>query len=248
MSKLTRVLKEMSWQVYLHSPTAVSKRLYRLGRNAFIADGRDPYFQRAFAAAGASRLQGDYLEFGVYKGDSVITASRLAHDNSLGSMRFFAFDCFEGMPHSEDWLQDGTYACSEEHFTRIITKAGVDMDRTVIVKGLFNDTLNDDTKEKHRLRKAAIVHIDCDLYSSTCEVLRFIENLIDDGTIIIFDDWHIYGPDKVFTVGEGKAFSEWPLNKYCHELFDFPGRSKGFVFNRSGSENDSSAYPVAPGR
>jgi hypothetical protein len=49
--------------------------------------------------------------------------------------------------------------------------------------------------------------IDCDLYSSTKPVLEFITNLIDNGTILIFDDWFSYkgSPNH----GEQKACNEW---------------------------------------
>lgn len=235
--RLTETLKHLLWQTYFYCPRPLAKYLYSLGRSAFIADGRDPYFQQAFKRASLSGLQGDYLEFGVYKGDSFITACNLAVRYKIVNMRFFAFDCFEGVPDSEGWVKKGAYACSEELFKKIISQAGVDMNRTVIVKGMYNDTLNEATKTKHHLSKAAIVHIDCDLYLSTGEVLKFIESLCGDGTVIIFDDWYIYGPDNVFAMGEGKAFSEWHLRQYCHDLFDFPGRSKGFVFSRRRSAN-----------
>ena len=61
--------------------------------------------------------------------------------------------------------------------------------------------------KKLDLGKAAIVMIDCDLYSSTKEVLKFITPLLVDGSILIFDDWYAYkgSPFK----GERRATSEW---------------------------------------
>ena len=62
-------------------------------------------------------------------------------------------------------------------------------------------------KAQHKLTAAAIVHIDCDLYSSTKTALHFITDLIVDGTVIIFDDWFnfIASPVK----GEQRAAPEW---------------------------------------
>lgn len=233
MRLLIQAIKHICWETYCHLPTPLAKYIYKLGEAIFLADGRAPYFEKAFLSVSSSGKPGDYLEFGVYKGASFITASRCANKYRLSNIRFFAFDCFEGIPLSEiPWIKTGAYACSAEFFERIITKAGVDKHRTVIVNGLYRDTLTDKTKQAHNLVKAAIVHIDCDLYSSTTEVLKFIEDLIDDGTVIIFDDWYIYGPENTYTMGEGRAFMEWPLNQFCHELFDFPGRSKAFLFRR----------------
>src|SRR5215471_16913966 len=105
--KLAATLKHLLWQTYFHCPRPLAKFLYSLGRSAFIADGRDPYFQQAFEKASLLGIQGDYLEFGVYKGDSFITASNLAKRYKFGNMRFFAFDCFDGVPDSEDWVKKG---------------------------------------------------------------------------------------------------------------------------------------------
>jgi predicted O-methyltransferase YrrM len=69
---------------------------------------------------------------------------------------------------------------------------------------------------KHLARKSnnglasnepCFVLIDCDQYESTVPVLEFITDLVDQGTIIIFDDWYRYKgrPDK----GEQRACREW---------------------------------------
>lgn len=36
------------------------------------------------------------------------------------------------------------------------------------------------------------MHIDCDLYESSLEVLRWLESLVSEGTMLILDDWHAY--------------------------------------------------------
>ena len=55
--------------------------------------------------------------------------------------------------------------------------------------------------------------IDCDIYSSTKSVLSFITDLIDDGTILIFDDWLNYKGNPNY--GEQAACNEW-LSKNKH--------------------------------
>jgi O-methyltransferase len=230
---ITEFLKNIFWRIFFMSPQPLAKHLYLLGRTLFIADGRDGYFAYAFEMVRRQKVQGDYLEFGVYKGDSFITAMKLADRYKLLNMRFFAFDCFEGVPGSEGWVQKGAYCCSESLFRAIISKAGVDVSRTAIIKGLYADTLVDSLKALHHLFRAAIIHIDCDLYSSTVDVLRFVEPLCQNGTIIIFDDWYIFGAGNATSMGEGKAFEEWRFREHFHPIFDFPGRSKAFMFNRA---------------
>jgi O-methyltransferase len=50
-----------------------------------------------------------------------------------------------------------------------------------------------------------VIWVDCDLYESTVPVLDFITEYIQDGTVIIFDDWYSFraDPDR----GEQKALA-----------------------------------------
>lgn len=185
-------------------------------------------------------IDGDYLEFGCFRGASFIEAYKtilsaiddwsslkrisLVYTNEdqakeayknvrKKQVRFFAFDSFEGLPEIEgidkghSKFTKGRYHCLLEEFKAILRRAGVNMDKVIIVPGFFDKTLNEETIKKYALKKAAIVMIDCDLYSSTRTALNFITNLIVEGTIIIFDDWFSFkaNPNK----GEQRACNEW---------------------------------------
>ena len=52
--------------------------------------------------------------------------------------------------------------------------------------------------------KISIALIDCDLYSSTALVLKFIRNMLMDKTILIFDDWNCFDGDS--QKGQRRAF------------------------------------------
>ena len=55
--------------------------------------------------------------------------------------------------------------------------------------------------------KIAVALIDCDLYSSTAEVLNFIKDMLSNKCILMFDDWNCFGKDKIR--GQRKAFNEF---------------------------------------
>jgi len=61
---------------------------------------------------------GDYLEFGVYNGSSLGSAYLTAKKMAQGSMKFYGFDSFEGLPkgtdEEHDILQKGFYCCPFE--------------------------------------------------------------------------------------------------------------------------------------
>jgi hypothetical protein len=182
----------------------------------------------------AEKVPGDYLEFGAYTGSSFASAyqaiERVFDEYSIvdawsteqdvierrqlwQSMRFLAFDSFEGLPapkgvdtQSRDFVP-GKFAISQRQFEENIRRAGVPRERTIIVPGWFADTLTDATIRAHNLRHAAIVHVDSDLYESAKAVLEFVTGLLVDGTVIIFDDWYTFGGNPY--LGEQLAWREW---------------------------------------
>jgi len=157
--------------------------------------------------------QGDYLEFGVWRGSSFVEAYKMADKLGIDHMKFYAFDSFEGLPGIEgrdadyEFFKDGQYSCSEKEFRQILSNNDIDMDKVIIVPGYFDQTLTDELKQKLTLKRAAIVWIDCDLYKSTIPVLNFITDYLTSGTFIVFDDWFSFGADPY--AGELRAAREW---------------------------------------
>jgi hypothetical protein len=151
--------------------------------------------------------------------------------------RFFAFDSFAGLPEvsanelHEGWAQ-GSYECSEKNFKANIEMEGVDLDKVVIVPGFYDTTLTAETKRKYNLRRAAVAHIDCDLYESTIVALNFLTDLLVQGTVLIFDDWFWYQgrPNR----GEQQACREWLARNPQLELIEYwrqPPQPMSFIVN-----------------
>jgi hypothetical protein len=78
------------------------------------------------------------------------------------------------------------------------------LNKPVIIKGYFSD-VGDEFNSI--CAKVSVIHIDCDLYEATKDALHLVLDKIQDGTIILFDDWFNFkaSPDK----GEQKAFHEF---------------------------------------
>jgi len=200
----------------------------------FIIDETQKLFYKAGNFVAYSKIEGDYLEFGTFFGSSFASAFHLIRrayrdrytpttwNNEQdcierrilwGKMRFVAFDSFQGLPKptgvdllSREFIE-GSYSDSEDSFKDYITSMGVPLDRVEIVSGWFNETLNEETLRKYRLKHAAIVHIDSDLYESAKLALTFLKPLLVDGTIIIFDNWYNFKGNP--NLGEQRAFKEW---------------------------------------
>lgn len=177
-----------------------------------------------------AKIPGDYLEFGVFRGALFIHAYKWLAPQ-FKSMRFIAFDSFEGLPepqgidnlnHYSSNYHPHEFACSKEQFLKNLKKTKINLRRIKIIKGWFNETLTAKQAKTYGIKRIAAVWIDCDLYESTVPVLKFITPYITCGTVIVFDDWHSFRNDP--NRGEQRACRQWlkrnPKIKLA-ELFTF---------------------------
>lgn len=185
--------------------------------------------------------RGDYYEFGVFKGHTFWQAQRRAQALGLEQMRFFGFDSFEGLPepHGPDVTEQqqfyrGQYACSFEEVSRTLDAHGIEWDTASLIKGYFADTLTDATKRRYGMGKVAVALVDCDLYSSAADVLRFMGDMLIDKSILIMDDWNSFGgaDDR----GERRALREF-LAAHPHwsaeEWFAYGAYGQVFIMHRN---------------
>jgi O-methyltransferase len=179
---------------------------------------------RSFAHARAQGISGDYLEFGVFKGASLLHAQKLADALSLGAMRLIGFDSFEGLPDEADQRREvfykGQYSCGEQQVRAWLSQNGADWRRLILVPGFYDDTLNPQKKRELGLTKCAVAMLDCDIYSSTKVALGWIDDIIGPGSVVILDDWDAYGDDQPSwedgqrrAMKEHEARSKWVFEK-----------------------------------
>lgn len=183
---------------------------------------------------------GDYLEFGVYNGTSLTCMYRELVGFEVPHVRLFGFDSFQGFPpnaahEDEGRWQPGRCHATLEFTTDVLRAEGVDLGRVMLVPGWFSDTLNAATIERHRITKASVIMIDCDLYSSTKEALNFCAPLIAEEALVLFDEWTITRL-PASTMGEKKAFQEFLEEQRCFTAVPFgqyAQRSQAFLVSRT---------------
>ena len=208
MATIKGVLRQWQWARDLKMDLDV-----RRGKTLVPDKPLQARYEAALALlAGTGAEMGDYLEFGVYNGTSMLSMHRALINAGIEHVRLIGFDSFEGLPSAaavDDggvW-KPGEYRSSLDFTRRRLTREGIDWRRTHLIKGWFSDTATPKTAADLKLKKASVIMIDCDIYSSTVDALRFCEPLILDSAVVFFDDWHSYALSEKGE-GERRAFEE----------------------------------------
>ena len=193
----------------------------------------------------SNHLLGDYVEFGVYYGDSLnksiiefkyfkrwlqnekksneLWRQEVAKKSLLNQKIFFhGLDTFTGMPDNNEQnyiFKKGTFTSD---YQVVFNKLKKITNNFFLYKGLFNDC----SKNLHQnlnLRKIAIVNIDCDIYKSTIDALNIIDGHLQIGSLIMFDDFNAFNADN--NKGQRKAFNEyskstiWKLEPFFNYMY-----------------------------
>ena len=102
----------------------------------------------------------------------------------------------------------GQCSCGLEVTTAFLNARQVDWNRMFLVKGWFKDTLTSALIEQAQMKKASLVMVDSDLYSSAVDCLRF-EPLIHNEAIVMFDDWNGFQAAEKNLVRRRRSMSFW---------------------------------------
>jgi O-methyltransferase len=124
-----------------------------------------------------------YLEFGVYRGESM---RRWTTMNSSADSRFFGFDTFYGLP--EPWKLGWGKNLDRGHFSTDGQTPDLADARVSFVKGLFQETLPSFLKTFQQ-RGQLVVHCDADLYTSALYVLSHLDEFLLPSSLVIFDEF-----------------------------------------------------------
>jgi O-methyltransferase len=153
-----------------------------------------------------------YLEFGVYRGDSIKYWTML---NRRPDSKFVGFDTFTGLP--EAWETNLTVVPANV-FTTEGKVPQIDDDRCSFRVGLFQETLRPFLSQLDRAEcEQMVVHMDADIYTSTLYVLTQCDPVIRAGDILIFDEFSS-------VLNEFRALEDWSgayLRKYT-PIFSTP--------------------------
>lgn len=152
-----------------------------------------PYFEKhpklvAYVVSEA-RLPGLYLEFGVGRGKSIRWIGS-ATDRTV-----YGFDSFDGIP--EYWNGNPVGAFAQSKLPKV-------PDNVKFEIGMFDETVPGFLAQHSD--PVSLLHVDCDLYSSTVTIFEMLGARLQPGAIVLFDEYYNF---PRWQQHEYKAFQEF---------------------------------------
>ena len=160
------------------------------------------------------QVPGEIFEFGVSSGESF-----LEFLNRFPARHVYGFDSFEGLP--EDWWTrpKGTFAAEPPRFTSPYGH---------LIKGWYNESAPSFFSGWTGV--IALLHIDCDLYSSSAIAIGHAIKYCVPGSVVLFDEYYNY---PGFESHEWRAWREaralYAISARC---IAYDGRRAAFVIEK----------------
>lgn len=178
-------------------------------------------------------LEGDFIEFGSWKGFSLLWIAYFMEITGLFNHKLIGIDGFVGLPYSDgvftkyDFADTSYDECRQNIYDSkellVKTKKNI-----FIAKFLYNKKRDIiDYINSIKIKKFCFIHIDCDVSKSLEEVFEILidGNLIADKAFILFDDYYCKSnfkktADKILLRLKKnwniKAYSKTKLTKYYY--------------------------------
>lgn len=161
------------------------------------------------------KIDGGYFEFGIYEGTSLYAALQsYLKLRSPMKRNFYGFDSFDdGFKYfdSKDYhpfFKAGDFKSSYARAVKRFKK----YPQVHLVKGYFEETIaGRDIRAMYPDERCAVVFVDCDLMNPALIALEFVAPVLQEGSVIILDDYWAYrGNPERGVCGAFRAF----LDKY----------------------------------
>jgi hypothetical protein len=193
--------------------------------------------KKAFYFAFLEQIAGDYLEFGVYEGTSLIAAFESDRKFRLPNAprTFWGFDSFAGFKYFDErdqhpFFLEGEFAGNYRQTERRIARHFKGQANWKLVKGYFEETLKNKCAPDFGIEKISVALIDCDLGTPALLALNFMAPALQNGSVLILDDYFAYGGSRAAGVaGAFQQFQREHPQWVFRRLFDYGHGGQGFV-------------------
>ena len=124
-------------------------------------------------------INGNVIECGVYKGGSLLKLAHvLRHSNKI----LYGLDSFEGLPYGDNRIFKKGFLKADY---RKVLKFTKHYENIRLMKGLFFESF-----EKLKQERFCFIHLDCDVYLSYMQCLKFLIPRLNKKGILFIDDYN----------------------------------------------------------
>jgi O-methyltransferase len=153
---------------------------------------------------------GDIVEIGTWKGGTSLVIAASAREYKSKS-KVYLCDTFTGIAlagPNDNYHKDGDFGdTTKQHVQNLLQSQG--LSNFSLLEGIFPY----DTGHLIDSDKISFLHIDVDTYAGYLAILRWAQNRLVDGAILVFDDYSAWS-----CLGAKKAVDEYFLNRTDFEM------------------------------
>jgi O-methyltransferase len=164
----------------------------KVALTTILDDGRIDVLKNAAETCAA--LPGAIAEVGVYAGGSLMWMAGMYKKKTL-----YGIDTFEGMPPVSEYDKHHEGDFRDVDYEKIKTAMAKRCPNVILLKGFFPDDVVGVLPQEF-----AMVHVDCDIYTSVRDCCEFFWPRLVSGGMMVFDD-----PGMPSCPGAAKAFREF---------------------------------------
>ncbi len=145
----------------------------------------------------ADRIEGDFIEAGVWRGGATIFMRALLKELNISNRKVWVADSFQGLPAPDEkvFREDAGNSfhklkilkVSLDEVKRNFEKYDLLDEQVVFLAGWFKDTL-----PGAPIEKISLIRLDADMYESTQEALENLYPKLSSGGYIIVDDYNAF--------------------------------------------------------
>jgi hypothetical protein len=191
------------------------QRIYNLCKEYTMISRERCYSLYTSTMYAAKNMKGDFVECGVWRGGAAMIIAHTLIELGVTNKKIYLYDTFEGMDEPTDkdthvanknltarslWLKnkkanhnEWCYASFDE-VKKNMESTKYPKNNIVYIKGKVEDTIPDTVP-----RLISVLRLDTDLYESTKHELEYLYPKVENGGVIIFDDYGTWGGSKLAT-------------------------------------------------
>jgi len=174
-----------------------------------------------------NQLKGDYIEFGTYQGNTFIVSwmqwnyfqkwmkdqigssekwrGDTFHEYFEYKPQFIGIDSFAGIPENDEsdvYFSKGDFSATKKSVHERCVRSGMPENQFELIESFYSDI-----PKGTLTNKAAVIHIDSDIYQSAIEALNLCKDNFQQGTVLMFDDYNCFSASN--DKGERRALKEF---------------------------------------